>query len=103
MIRTAKTPTSRQAKPDAISLLAAMATPAAVEPRLKPSNQGVRGQQARTGARAGTRQIAGHFPEETVKALKFVMAEEATTLQALLDEAIHDLLVKKGRAKLQKA
>jgi hypothetical protein len=56
--------------------------------------------QPKPGARAGTRQIAGHFPEETVKALKFVMAEEATTLQALLDEAIHDLLVKKGRAKL---
>ncbi len=53
----------------------------------------------KTGARAGTRLIAGHFPEATLKALKHLMAEEDTTLQALLEEAIHGLLVKKGMAK----
>ena len=55
------------------------------------------------GARAGTRLIAGHFPDSTLKALKHLMAEEDATLQALLEEAIDDLLVKKGRAKLANA
>lgn len=90
-------------KPDAIALLSAMSTPQSADvSRSRPSMQ--RNSQERRrpkpGARAGTRQIAGHFPEATMRALKFVMAEEDVTLQALLDEAIHDLLVKKGRTKL---
>lgn len=91
-------------KPDAIALLAAMqpqAQPAAeiavallATPRNKP-------RITKPGARSGTRQIAGHFPEATLRALKHVIAEEGTTLQALLEEAIDDLLVKKGRSKLK--
>jgi hypothetical protein len=91
-------------KPDAISLLAAMQTshrPVAVPlPRHAAAPTKSR-HPKKTGARAGTRQIAGHFPDATLRALKHVMAEEDTTLQALLDEAIDDLLVKKGRAKLR--
>jgi hypothetical protein len=94
-----------QPRPDAISLLAAM------QPKPQPASS----QQSRshpqpkdrhpkkTGTRTGTRQIAGHFPDATLRALKHVMAEEDTTLQALLDEAIDDLLVKKGRTKLRNA
>ena len=90
-------------KPDAISLLAAMQPNAAMPPeqqnrRSTPTRDR---KPAKTGARAGTRQIAGHFPDATLKALKHLMAEEDTTLQALLDEAIDDLLVKKGRTKLR--
>ena len=48
------------------------------------------------GARASTRQIAGHFSDTTLKALQHLMAEDGMSLQALLD----DLLIKKGRAKL---
>ena len=94
---------ARPAKPDAIAMLAALNGPNGqmMKPRTAAASGSVKTRQTKPGARAGTRQIAGHFPEATVKALKFVMAEEATTLQALLDEAIHDLLVKKGRAKMR--
>lgn len=93
-------PTSQKpAKPDAITLLAAVR---GAETLLPQPSQTVGGQRraSKSGARAGTRQIAGHFPEATLRALKHLMAEEGTTLQALLDEAIADLLVKKGRSKL---
>lgn len=87
-------------KPDAISLMKAMnvaqqpqSVVADVAPTLKPT---VRKQ----GARAGTCQIAGHFPTSTRRALKHLEAEEGRKLQDLLDEAIHDFLVKKGKAKL---
>jgi hypothetical protein len=97
------TKSAMKPKPDAISLLAAMQTshrPVAV-PVTQPTAPTKTRQSKKTGARAGTRQIAGHFPDATLRALKHVMAEEDTTLQALLDEAIDDLLVKKGRAKLR--
>ena len=87
------------ARPDAITLMAAM------QPTTRPENglptpTGPKFRKPKPGARAGTCQIAGHFPKSTLQALKHVMAEEDTTLQALLDEAIQDLLVKKGRTKL---
>jgi hypothetical protein len=94
-----------QTKPDAIAMLAAMQPgPSAVRahPDRQPAQIKAR-QPKKTGARAGTRQIAGHFPDATLRALKHLMAEEDTTLQALLDEAIDDLLVKKGRSKLRQA
>lgn len=98
---------ARRQKPDAITLLAALKpTPAAPEPAAAVGTQASSGNKLRKpkpGARAGTRLIAGHFPPSTLIALKHIMAEEETTLQALLDEAIHDLLVKKGRLKLKTA
>jgi hypothetical protein len=92
-------------KPDAIALMAAMrpATPQVKSPPslvLRPPAERSSATKPKPGARAGTRQIAGHFAVDTLKALKHIMAEEDTTLQALLDEAIRDLLVKKGRLKL---
>ena len=96
----AKPVTVRPNRPDAIAMLAAMTPSATGAPKSVASpitRQKIR--QAKPGARAGTRQIAGHFPDSTIKALKFLIAEEDTTLQALLDGAISDLLVKKGRTK----
>ncbi len=88
-------------KPDAIALLAAMQTPPPVEIVQAPSKPvRTHTRKPKPGARAGTRLIAGHFPEATLKALKHLMAEEDTTLQALLEEAIHDLLTKKGMTKM---
>ena len=93
-------PMKTNAKPDAISLMSAMNTAPPVRtivaetaPPLKPASR-------KAGARIGTCQIAGHFPTSTRKALKHLEAEEGRTLQELLDEAIHDFLIKKGRAKL---
>lgn len=93
----------KTAKPDAIALLAALKAepPVTAQPApLLPSPANAPMTAKKPGARAGTRQIAGHFPEATLRALKHVMAEDNVTLQALLDEAIQDFLVKKGRSKL---
>ena len=51
------------------------------------------------GARTGTCQIAGHFHPSVRKAFKHLEAEEDRTLQQLLEEALDDFLVKKGKAK----
>lgn len=92
---------TRPAKPDAIALLAAIqATPASAQPPHSTAVRSSRDRKPKPGARAGTRLVAGHFPDATLKALKHLMAEEGTTLQALLEEAIGDLLIKKGRTKL---
>lgn len=48
-------------------------------------------------SREGKRLIAGHFRPGLAKQLKLLAAEEETTIQALLEEAIGLLLVKKGR------
>ena len=88
------------ARPDAIALMAAMQPTTRPEIGPAPTPIAAKSRKPKPGARAGTCQIAGHFPKSTLKALKHVMAEEDTTLQALLDEAIQDLLVKKGRTKL---
>jgi hypothetical protein len=97
----------RSNRPDAIAMLAALNAPEAPSPAAtvttgSPIRQ-ARTRKPKSGARAGTRLIAGHYPEATLKALKHLMAEEDTTLQALLDEAIHDLLIKKGMTKLLNA
>lgn len=96
---------ARPQKPDAIALLAALKSPSAPEKKpIEPSTSArTKTRKPKPGARAGTRLIAGHFPPATLIALKHIMAEEETTLQALLDEAINDLLIKKGRLKLKSA
>jgi hypothetical protein len=48
-------------------------------------------------SREGKRLIAGHFPPDLAKQLKLLAAEEDTTVQALLEEALGLLFVKKGR------
>lgn len=55
-------------------------------------------EKARRPGRAGTRLIGGHFPPEVARQLRMLAAEEDTTVQALLEEAIDLLFVKKGKA-----
>jgi hypothetical protein len=52
--------------------------------------------------RVGFKMIGGHFPQETSAQLRMVAAEEGTTVQALLEEAIADLLTKKAARKLRR-
>jgi hypothetical protein len=52
-------------------------------------------------SREGRKLIAGHFPPKTAKQLKILAAEEDTTVQALLEEALELLFVKKGRGAIQ--
>lgn len=48
-------------------------------------------------SRDGRKLIAGHFDPKMAKQLKLLAAEEETTVQALLEEALDLLFIKKGR------
>jgi len=48
-------------------------------------------------SRQGKRLVAGHFPPAVAKQLKVLAAEEETSIQALLEEALNLLFVKKGK------
>ncbi len=51
-------------------------------------------------SRTGKRLIGGHFPPSVAKHLKMLAAEEETSVQALLEEALSLLFVKKGKGRL---
>ena len=51
----------------------------------------------RTASREGTVLIGGHFPPEVKQRLRMIAAEEGTTSQALLEEALDLLFIKKGK------
>ncbi len=51
-------------------------------------------------SRSGRVLIGGHFAPEVQTALKIVAAEERTTLQALLTEAIDTVLAKRGKPQI---
>ncbi|RYD32161.1 MAG: hypothetical protein EOP86_16325 [Verrucomicrobiaceae bacterium] len=53
-------------------------------------------------SREGTRLIAGHFPPTVAKQLKILAAEEETSVQDLLHEALDLLFIKKGKSTIQK-
>jgi hypothetical protein len=86
-------------KPDAISLMSAMNSTPPMRTSIADASA-PKPVMRKTGTRAGTCQIAGHFPISTRRALKHLEAEEGRKLQDLLDEAIQDFLIKKGKAKL---
>lgn len=44
--------------------------------------------------------MGGHFDPKVVKAMQFLAVEEDTTLQALLEEAIDLLMLKKGKGRV---
>lgn len=48
-------------------------------------------------SRNGQKLIAGHFDPKVAKQLKLLAAEEETTVQALLGEALDLLFLKKGK------
>lgn len=56
--------------------------------------------RAASGGRQGTKLIGGHFPPEISTQLRILAAEEGTTVQRLLAEALDDLFVKKGRSRV---
>ena len=56
----------------------------------KPANRG----------RQGTKLIGGHFAPEVSTQLRIIAAEEGTTVQNLLAEALDDLFVKKGKGRV---
>jgi len=71
-------------------------TPVAVEP--KPAKKG----RARKIKPKETVLVGGHFPPAVLKQLRIIAAEEGTTNQSLLEEALDLLFVKKGKAKIDR-
>ena len=61
-----------------------------IEPKPTPK-------KARKNTRDKTVLIGGHFPPEVQKQLRMIAAEEGTTNQALLAEALNLLFRKKGK------
>jgi hypothetical protein len=50
-------------------------------------------------SRQNRRFMGGFFPPNVHKAMGYVMVEEDRTLQDLMEEAVHDFLVRKGQGK----
>lgn len=53
-------------------------------------------------SRTGKRLIGGHFSPDVAKHLKILAAEEDTSVQSLLEEALDLLFVKKGRGHIKR-
>lgn len=91
------------AKPNALQAVLDRAkaggdTPAAPEPvAAAPSAKSA------SSGRQGTKLIGGHFAPEVSTQLRILAAEEGTTVQNLLAEALDDLFVKKGRGRVAKS
>lgn len=51
-------------------------------------------------SRDGRRFLGGHFEPHVVRQMRMLAAEEDTTVQALLEEAVDLLFVRKGRGKV---
>ncbi len=54
-------------------------------------------------SRDGRRFLGGHFDPKVVRQMKLIAVEEDTTTQALLEEAVDLLFLKKGRGRMHGA
>ncbi len=54
-------------------------------------------------SRDGRRFLGGHFDPKVVRQMKLIAVEEDTTTQALLEEAVDLLFIKKGRGRMHGA
>lgn len=80
----------RQARTTAPAAIPAQGAPADPEIGAKPG-------KFYRPSRDGRRLVAGHFDPKVAKQLKLLAAEEDTTVQALLEEALDLLFLKKGK------
>ena len=69
--------------------------------RAAPATQSRKKGRAKKAKPRETVLVGGHFPPAVLKQLKIIAVEEETTNQALLEEALDLLFVKKGRAKIE--
>ena len=68
--------------------------------RAKVANQSKPVAKTKAKPRGKTVLVGGHFQPAVLKQLRIIAAEEDTTNQALLEEALNLLFVKKGRGKI---
>jgi Antitoxin-like ribbon-helix-helix len=76
------------------------APPLAAEQPLAPQATIAKSERFYRPSRDGRRFLGGHFDPKVVRQMKMLAAEEDTTTQALLEEAIDLLFLKKGRGKI---
>ena len=86
-------------QPPALPELAKAAAP----PARRPSARLVATPVFDRPSRRNTKLIGGHFRPELARQLRMLAAEEDTTIQALLEEAIQLLLAKKARGQIGSA
>lgn len=78
---------------------------AAPEPEPKPrlSTDISKAEKFYRPSRDGRRFLGGHFDPKVVRQMKLIAVEEDTTMQALLEEAVDLLFLKKGRGRMHSA
>lgn len=103
-------------RPNSLQAILAREAAAAVEPKVeeKPKSPATPRPAAKAPApteaeapakfyrpsRDGRRFLGGHFDPAVVRQMKMLAVEEDTTTQALLEEALNLLFVKKGKGKI---
>lgn len=94
------------AKPNPLASALSTAAPAVrqVSPAVPVTTptQDVRPAQtlSRHGRRPGRVMIGGHFAPEVQRMIKVMAAEEGTTIQDLMAEALNDLFAKRGKPQI---
>lgn len=91
--RAAKTDVAKPSQP-------ASAVPVPVAPKASSKDKEARERAYDRPSRRNTRLIGGHFRPEVARQLRMLAAEEDTTIQALLAEAIDLLLTKKAKNRI---
>ena len=76
------------------------AAPPATEQPSMAEQRPLKGERFYRPSRDGRRFLGGHFDPKVVRQMKMLAAEEDTTTQALLEEALDLLFLKKGRGKI---
>ena len=69
-------------------------------PKERPEGKSTPTKKENKPSRGGTTLIGGHFAPQVARQLGIIAAEEGTTKQALLTEALDMLFVKKGKARI---
>lgn len=73
---------------------------AAASPRVVAPAEEAQAPKFYRPSRDGRRFIGGHFHNSVGKQLKLIAVEDDTTVQALLEEALDLLFIKKGKSKV---
>ena len=93
-------PSSLQAVLERQAAAAPQPAPSPAPPPAPAPTPAARAEKFYRPSRDGRRFLGGHFAPDVVRQMKMLAAEEDTTTQALLEEALDLLFVKKGRGKI---
>lgn len=73
---------------------------ARVKPTREPQQEEAKPSRHYRPVREGKRFVGAHFPPEVARQLKVLAAEDGTTIQELLEQAVDLLFVKNGKTKI---